>query len=626
MFPGTVDLSQAAMNINANSKVQLAGNDRCFIRSPPGCSAGLGVEPASYGKRKATKTCFKATTMPSPPVICLTLPVMNMKPLIAICAVALACAACDSSREDVRPNIVLILADDLGYSDIGPFGSEIRTPNLDALAADGITFTNFHTAPTCGPTRAMLMSGIDPHPVGMAANAAAIRRVEALQGRRGYESRLNNDAVTVATLLSDSGYQTYMTGKWDLGNIAGSLPVDRGFQKSFILADGGGSHFSNAFGILASDPKPRYFENETAIETLPDDFYSTRTYTERAAQFIEGGDSDKPFFAYVAYTAPHWPLHVPDEWIDKYKGRYDEGWHSLKTERLARQKQLGIFKNAPDKEPLPGVADWQSLSADERARNARIMEIYAAMIEYMDWQIGQLLASVDAVPGDRPTLIIFMSDNGPEGNAIGRIGTNSVWVDATFNNDIGNMGKHDSYLWTGPGWAQASAAPFNLYKSFVTEGGIRTPAIMNYSGSASGGEMSDTFLVATDIPATILDAAGVVHPGTRYAEREVLPIEGRSVLPVLRGESDVVHESEPLGWELYGNRALVKDQWKAVLLWPPRGDGEWRLYDLDVDPYEQNNLAERHPDTLDELVSEWHEYADDKGIYLFETDNGYGRY
>jgi arylsulfatase len=198
---------------------------------------------------------------------------MKTNSLIAICAVALACAACDPTPEDLRPNIVLILADDLGYSDIGPYGSEIRTPTLDSLAASGITFTNFHTAPTCGPTRAMLMSGIDPHPVGMAANAAAVRRVEALQGRRGYESRLNNDAVTVATLLGDAGYQTYMTGKWDLGYIAGSLPIDRGFQESFIIADGGGSHFSNAFGILASDPTPRYFRNETAIESLPDDLY-----------------------------------------------------------------------------------------------------------------------------------------------------------------------------------------------------------------------------------------------------------------------------------------------------------------------------------------------------------------
>ncbi|MGI9204264.1 MAG: arylsulfatase [Woeseiaceae bacterium] len=582
--------------------------------------------PESYGKRIDSITGFQATTMALLQAICLTLPAMKIQPLLVFCVTALICAACDSPREDMRPNIVLILADDLGYSDIGPFGSEIRTPTLDNLAATGITFTNFHTTPTCGPTRAMLMSGIDPHPVGMAANAAAIRRVAALQGRRGYDSRLNDDAVTVATLLSDAGYQTYMTGKWDLGNIAGSLPVDRGFDKSFILADGGGSHFSNAFGILASDPKPRYFENGTALDALPDDFYSTRTYTERAVEFIEGGDVEKPFFAYVAYTAPHWPLHVPDDWIGKYKGSYDAGWHALKTARLTRQKQLGLFADAPDSGPLPGVEDWQSLSAADRTRNARTMEIYAAMIEYMDWQIGHLLESVAVTSGDRPTLIIFMSDNGPEGNAIGRIGTNDVWVDATFNNDIDNMGKHDSYLWTGPGWAQASAAPFHLYKSFVTEGGIRAPAIMKYSASSSAGETSDAFLVATDIPATILDVAGVSHPGTRYAGREVLPIEGRSALPILAHGAPAVHQDEPLGWELYGNRALVKDQWKAVLLWPPRGDGEWRLYDLEVDPFEKNDLSGQHPEVLEQLITEWHAYADDKGIYLFESDNGYGRY
>jgi arylsulfatase len=248
------------------------------------------------------------------------------------------------------------------------------------------------------------------------------------------------------------------------------------------------------------------------------------------------------------------------------------------------------------------------------------------MIEYMDWQIGQLLARVKTLPSDRPTLVIFMSDNGPEGNAVDRIGGNQQWIAETFNNDLDNMGKQGSYLWTGPGWAQASAQPYRLYKSFVSEGGIRTPAIIGYLGAAAVAPASDALVVATDIPATILDAAGVAHPGTRYSGRDILPMQGRSLLPIVSGNSESIHEGEAIGWELYGNRALIKDQWKALLLWPPSGNGEWQLFDVAGDPFESNDLADQYPEKLDELVQDWHQYADDKGIYLFEHDNGYGRY
>ena len=527
----------------------------------------------------------------------------------------------------LEPNIVLIVADDLGFSDIGSFGSEISTPSLDALAGQGLKLTNFHTAPTCGPTRAMLMTGIDPHLVGMAANAASVRRIEALQGRRGYDGRLNEDAVTVATLLSDAGYQTYMTGKWDLGAVPGSRPVDRGFQKSFALVNAGASHFSDASGVLSIATEAIYFEDETQVASLPEDFYSSRFYTERILEYIESGDAQKPFFAYVAYTAPHWPLQVPDDWIGKYRGQYDEGWQALSKKRLEKQLSLGVIDEAPDYVPAFGVLEWSSLPEEERVVRAREMEIYAGMIEYMDWQIGQLLARVKTLPSDRPTLVIFMSDNGPEGNAVDRIGGNSQWIAENFNNDLENMGKKGSYLWTGPGWAQASAEPFRLYKSFVSEGGIRTPAIIAYLGSnAAEATTSNALSVATDIPATILDAAGVPHPGTRYAGRDVFPIEGRSLLPIISGNADSIHEGEAIGWELYGNRALIKDQWKGLLLWPPAGNGEWQLFDVASDPFERNNLAGQYPEKLDELVRDWHQYADDKGIYLFEHDNGYGRY
>ncbi len=556
----------------------------------------------------------------------------SMKYLLSMSGFLLltALVGCNSGKVEekaaIPPNIVLIVADDLGFSDIGSFGSEIRTPSLDALAEQGLKLTNFHTAPTCGPTRAMLMTGIDPHPVGMAANAAAVRRVKALQGRRGYDGRLNSDAVTVATLLSDAGYQTYMAGKWDLGSVEGSRPVDRGFQKSFALVGAGASHFSDARGALSIEKEARYLEDEKKVESLPEDFYSSRFYTERIVDYIDGGDAEKPFFAYLAYTAPHWPLQVPDDWVEKYRGQYDEGWKVLSERRLAKQLALNPGTDLPDYVPARGVSDWDSLSAEERTARSRVMEIYASMIEYMDWQIGQLLAHLEALPSDRPTLVIFMSDNGPEGNAVDRIGDTGKWVAETFNNDLDNMGRRNSYLWTGPGWAQASAQPLRLYKSFVSEGGIRTPAIVSYLGSTTDQKTTDALIVATDIPATILDAAGVVHPGSRYAGREILPMEGRSMLPILTGSPGPIHGGEAIGWELYGNRALVRDQWKALLLWPPAGNGEWQLFDLASDPSERNNLADRYPDKLDELILDWNQYADDKGIYRFELDNGYGRY
>ena len=550
-----------------------------------------------------------------------------IKPRFAIAALLpLLLTACGTEQEALQPNIVLIVADDLGYSDIGSFGGEIRTPNLDSLAAHGLRLTNFHTAPTCGPTRAMLMTGIDSHPVGMATNAATLRRLTYLQGRSGYEGHLNERAVTVATLLQDAGYQTYLSGKWDLGGNEGSRPIDRGFDKSFALATGGASHFSDAEGALQSDGGANYIEDERVVDELPNDFYSSRFYADRAMEYIESGDPAKPFFAYVAFTAPHWPLQVPDDWLDRYRGQYDGGWQQLAESRLERQLELGLIDSVPGYSPLRGVREWDSLPAEERQLRAREMEIYAAMVEYMDWQIGRLIEYVESLPSDRETLIIFLADNGPEGNAIDRIGNNAAWIEERFNNDLDNMGRRDSYLWTGPGWAQASAQPHRLYKSFVAEGGISAPSIIYLSGSTPEVHTSDALVRVSDVPATILDAAGISHPGARYKGRDILPMEGRSALPVFFSAADSIHEGEALGWELYGNRALIRDNWKAMLIWPPYGDGQWKLFDLSADPLEERDLGAEHPELLDELIGEWNAYAEDKGIYLFEEDSGYGRY
>jgi arylsulfatase A-like enzyme len=545
-------------------------------------------------------------------------------PLLLMIASTLACA---DARQPDQPNIIVILADDLGYSDVGAYGGEIRTPNIDSLAAQGIQLTNYHTGPTCGPTRAMLMSGVDHHRAGVGINAAALMRLPEIRGRPGYEGYLNHQVVTFASLLKDAGYHTYMTGKWDLGKKPGQLPTDRGFEHYFGIADGGASHFADGTGNMRPVAKAAYFEDDRRLETLPDDFYSSRTYTDRLLGFIEArpGD-DEPYFAYLAYTAPHWPLHVPDDWIDKYQGEYDEGWHVVRQARFERQKELGLL---PPSAGLPeesrGVDDWEKISPSQKQVELKRIELHAAMIELMDLHIGRLLSAVDNL-SDRETIIIFMSDNGAEGNAIGELLDNEYWIPATFDNRLDNMGKGSSYVYLGAGWGQATVAPFRIYKSYTTEGGIRAPAVIYSTGDRFAAGRKNSLVTVMDIAPTILEIAGVEHPGTSYGDRKLLPMTGISALPLLSGKAESVHGESSVGWELYGNRALFKGDWKAVLIWPPEGNGEWQLFNIKDDPTEFHDLASTEVERANTMIHEWNEYAAQNGVAIFDEDIGYGRY
>lgn len=543
---------------------------------------------------------------------------------LLIIATAMACAD-DPVAE--RPNIILIVADDLGYSDIGAFGGEIRTPSLDALARDGVQLTSFHASPTCGPTRAMLMTGVDHHRAGVGTNAAALIRLEQLRGRPGYEGYLNDRVVTFVRLLQDSGYHTFMTGKWDLGKQPGKLPTDRGFDRYFGLADGGASHFSDGRGTTRPAVNVTYFEDDQPVERLPGDFYSSTSYVERILDFVDNRPDDgEPFLAYLAFTAPHWPLQVPDDWIDRYQGAYDQGWHAIRQARLDRQIELGIL---PETAALAtrnrAVDDWDGLSPARRRVELKRIELYAAMVELMDQQIGRLLEAVTR-DEDRETVVIFVSDNGAEGNSIGELLDNEYWVPATFDNRLDNMGRVDSYVWLGVGWAQATVSPFRIYKSFTTEGGIRTPAIVYSSAGRFRPDRKDAVMTVRDIAPTVLELAGVEHPGTSHAGRDVHPMSGRSALPYLTGAADTIHADAPIGWELYGNRALIKGDWKAVLIWPPEGDGEWRLFNIKDDPSETVDLSGREPERLAELVDAWAAYAEENGVVVMDRDVGYARY
>lgn len=528
---------------------------------------------------------------------------------------------------DERPNILLIVADDVGYSDIGVFGSEISTPNIDSLAAQGLQLTNFQAAPTCGPSRTMMLTGVDHHRIGAGINKAGHMRLPQLRNRPGYEGYLTDKAVTFATLLRDSGYHTFMTGKWDPGRQPGRLPANRGFEKSWVLAAGGASHFHDATGTFRATSVAHYFDGEEAVESLPEDFFSSRFYTDKMIEYIDDVDDDAPYMAYVAYTAAHWPLQVPDEWLEKYQGRYEMGWQALRALRFRKMIDTGVLPRHTQLPPLNrAVPDWDLLSEEEKLIEARRMEIYAAMIENMDFHIGRLLARVSNDQSDRETVIIFLSDNGAEGNAVHRIIGNDTWVPERFDNSLENMGRINSYVWQGVGWANASVTPFRIYKSYTTAGGIRTPAIIASTGTRFTRGIKEETVTIRDMMPTILELAGVAVPQGVYEDRDVLPVSGVSALPYLQGDADTVHGASPLGWEVYGSRALLKGEWKAIRIYEPEGSGEWELFNVRTDPSETANLASDYADVLDELVRDWEDYANANGVAVFEEDIGYGRY
>ena len=532
-----------------------------------------------------------------------------------------------SGLADERPNIVLIVADDVGFADIGAYGSEIRTPNLDALALEGMRLTNYHAAPTCGPSRSMMLTGVDHHLAGSGINRAGLFRLPELRGRPGYEGYLNDSVVTFATLLNDAGYHTYATGKWDPGTRPGQLPIDHGFEKSFILAAGGGSHFDDMAGTTRPVAVVPYYENENKVEKLPEDFYSSEFYTDRIIDYINSNDDGQPFMAYLSYTAAHWPLQVPDDWLDRYADDYEEGWHAVRKSRFNRQKDIGVIPaHAQLSNEHPDVEAWEDLLPAQRQVELRRMRIYAAMIENMDHHIGRLLDNLRERDTNRETIIIFVSDNGAEGNAVDRIMDNSYWIPSTFDNRLDNLGRQGSYVWLGLGWAQASVSPFHLHKSYTTAGGLRTPAIVYSTDGRTGTGLKDAIITVRDIAPTILELAGVEQPDGSFKGKPVHRMSGTSFLDYLGGRSDAVHDNEPLGWELYGSRALIKGEWKAVRIFPPAGTGDWQLFNIKTDPTETANLAADFPDVIAELTADWDAYADANGVAVFERDLGYGRY
>ena len=532
-------------------------------------------------------------------------------------------------KVNTRPNILLVVADDLGFTDLGCYGSEIKTPNIDALAQQGTRLTSFCTGPTCSPTRAMLLSGVDAHKNGY--GTMVDDWADNQLGLRGYEGYLNFDVVTFPKLLQDAGYHTSIAGKWHQGSPRKKeqWPFNRGFTRSFCLMPGGGGHFYDKQPFLSMIPESAYAQDSSLVGTLPKDFYSTKNYADKAIEFIdESIRNDKPFFHFLSYTAPHWPLQVPDEFVDLYKGQYEEGYEKLAVQRLEKGKKQGVIPTHATLPPLsPNVYPWEELEMEDQQKATKAMEIYAAMIERLDYHTGRVIQHLKDKGVYENTLIIFMADNGAEGNSIMGYAGTGEWVDTTFDNSLANMGKINSYVELGTAWAQVSSLPFKWYKAFATEGGVRAPAIIHFpKGEKVANGIYHDFISVMDLAPTFLELAAVQHPQTNYKGREIFPMNGTSILPWITGKTAGVHPLDKVhAWELYGRRGLRKGKWKMEWMEKPYGTAEWELYDLSNDITQQNNLAASHPTILKELINEWDTYEKNNNVTLPDRPTAYAK-
>ena len=495
-----------------------------------------------------------------------------------------------------RPNIVLIMADDLGFSDLGCYGGEIDTPNLDRLASEGLQFTQFYNSGVCRLTRACLLTGLHP--------------------RRADRGRLLHDnMVTLAEVAQSAGYRTSLTGKWHFPvtkpTDKNRLPTRRGFDAYYGLAAGCCNYFNPAKpfpeNYRGQGPEP-FLNQESPVTAFPPDYYTTDAFTAHAVKQIEkfaGGEDPSPFFIHLCYTAPHYPLHAKPQDIAKYRGRYDDGYFVMRKRRHQRLVELGLVDprwKLSGREPTLSksrydfaITPWEQI-ADE-PREQRRMEVYAAMVDSMDQGIGRVLAALDRTGVANNTLVLFLSDNG---GCAGHI----------EHHDPDLPGSVDTYDYAAQGWGWAQNAPFRRYKTWTHEGGISTPMIARWPGVTRNGSRTHQVGHVIDFMPTLLDITGAVYPENRDGVA-VLPTDGLSILPVLKGQERASHKS--LCWYLYGNRAVRQGKWKLV-----RGDNAktWELFDMASDRTETNDLAAQHPDRVKQMEAEWLRWAMETGAPL----------
>jgi arylsulfatase A-like enzyme len=513
------------------------------------------------------------------------------------------------SNDVKQPNIVLLLADDLGFTDLGAYGSEVSTPNIDALARLGRIFNNYHSASSCAPTRAMLMSGLSSHKAGLGNMPESLS--QDMQGQPEYSGFLRLGLPTIADHLKESGYRTYVAGKWHLGQTRETLPSARGFDRTFVLGDTGADNWEQKPYLPIYDKANWYADGEET--SLPDDFYSSKTIIDKTIEFIDS-EKEAPFFAYVAFLAVHIPVQAPKEFTDKYLSAYTEGWHKLREQRYEGAVKAGIVPEGLTIDKMSTTVDWDSLSKEEQRYEAKTMAVYAGMIEAMDFHIGRLIAHLKASGEFDNTLFVFTSDNGAEpSDIIDRTASPLVklyfnqWLSSkNYSTEIDTLGEKGSYNMIGPSFASASVSPLSFYKFYNGEGGMRVPLIFAGPNVASGQAVNGAFSFVTDLVPTILEAAGA---------KPIPDAKGKSLLPILTGRNEVIRDStEGVGFELGGNASYFQGDYKLVLNRKPVGDGQWRLYNIQSDPTERYDLSIKQAAMFEKLKTEYNQFADENGV------------
>ncbi|ORE88414.1 sulfatase [Oceanococcus atlanticus] len=515
-----------------------------------------------------------------------------------------------------RPNIVLIMADDLGYTDLGVYGGEVSTPNINALAERGTLLTSYHTSPLCSPSRAMLMTGVESHRAGL-GNLPETTPLS-FRGEPAYLGRLNERVETLATRLKRAGYRTYMTGKWHLGKDPRSLPNARGFDRSFALEASGADNWEQK-PYLPIYPEAPWYEDGHPT-TLPDDFYSSRFLVDKLIEYIDSGaNQNNPFFAYLAFQAVHIPVQAPREYVERYNGVYDAGWDAIRKARHERAVELGIVDaDAPIGAMPEGLRDWNQLDQPTRERLAMNMQVNAGMIEAMDHHIGRLIEHLKASGDYDNTTFVFLSDNGPEHNDPLETPGMALWLDwVDYSLDLDTLGEKGTYGYIGPEFASAAASPHALFKFYTGEGGVRVPAI--FSGASIPGPAQirqPSFVI--DIAPTLLEIAGV----SRDSPEGIEAIRGRSLLSALQQSEQPVREDQDIvAFETAGNVALFMGDYKLSRNRPRYGDGQWKLFNIATDPGETRDLSADQPERFRLMREHYDAWAEDVGA--LEVPEGY---
>ena len=534
----------------------------------------------------------------------------------------------NNNEDNSRPNILVIMGDDFGFSDLGVFGSEISTPNLDQLGKEGKILTNYYTHPVCSPERSTFLTGVDNHIAGIGTMFENIAPNQV--NKTGYETFITDRVVTVAEILRDAGYDTLLSGKWHLsgkGYHEGTGPADRGFDQSFTLLESGANHFT--YGPYYPGGTATFIDNGKIIEKPNNTQFSNEFYTDKMIEFVKKSkENNKPFFGYLAFQVAHTPFQAPSEYIKKYEGVYDAGWDKIREKRFEKQKELEIWPaNMSLPQSYPTFTDWKALPKDEQKQRSQIFAAHSAMIEDMDYNIGKLLQFLKDTGQYDNTLIMFTSDNGGSEPSDSPVviatleGANEKEVEefkaAGFSEVFDAIGGKDSY-W-GYGWQGAvmSNTPHSGVKSTMFNGGLKPPFVIKEPHTTNTSELDivKEFVHVSDMTPTFLEYAHATHPGSEYKGKQLSPMMGKSIKPLLENTVKEIHlDDEIISAEMFGNRAVFMGDWKARNNIFPIGDGQWKLFNIKDDIREATDLSKEHPDILKKMVSAYDKYAQNVGI------------